>query len=141
MPWKTVLSELSQAVRNNVDKITMILPENMTTRSNAVKTVDLLVDVHQSSKDPKQGSGQDPSKRPGQRQAGQCRTKERSIHEFVEQAFFCVNQVSLVQKVIWLSGRQVHLTSMRPRLLLSSLSMRFFRLHVFRFVSSAFVMK
>lgn len=35
-----------------MDKITKILPENMTTRSNAVKTIDLCVDVHQSSKDP-----------------------------------------------------------------------------------------
>lgn len=52
MPWKTVLSELSQAVRNNVDKITKILPDNLTTRRNAVKTVDLRIDVHQESKTP-----------------------------------------------------------------------------------------
>ncbi|KAI9930757.1 hypothetical protein ASPWEDRAFT_39643 [Aspergillus wentii DTO 134E9] len=52
MPWKTALSELAQVVRNNVEKVTKILPDNLTTRSNAVKTVDLRVDVHQSSKDP-----------------------------------------------------------------------------------------
>lgn len=52
MPWKTVLAELSQAVRNNVDKLTKVLPDNLTTRSNAVKTLDLRIDVHQDSKDP-----------------------------------------------------------------------------------------
>ncbi|KAJ5399327.1 hypothetical protein N7465_009816 [Penicillium sp. CMV-2018d] len=52
MPWKTVLAELSQAVRNNVDKLTKSLPDNLTTRSNAVKTVDLRIDVHQDSKNP-----------------------------------------------------------------------------------------
>lgn len=52
MPWKTALAELSQAVRNNVDKLTKVLPDNLTTRSNAVKTLDLRIDVHQDSKDP-----------------------------------------------------------------------------------------
>lgn len=52
MPWKSVLTELSQAARQNVDKITKALPDNLTTRSNAVKTVDLRIDVHQDSKDP-----------------------------------------------------------------------------------------
>lgn len=52
MSWKTVLAELSQAVRNNVDKLTKVLPDNLTTRSNAVKTLDLRIDVHQDSKDP-----------------------------------------------------------------------------------------
>lgn len=52
MPWKAALTELSQVVRNNVDKLLKVLPDNITTRSNAVKTVDLRVDVHQSSQDP-----------------------------------------------------------------------------------------
>ena len=52
MSWKTVLDQLSQAVWNNVDKITKILPDNLTTRSNAVKTVNLRIDVHQNSKEP-----------------------------------------------------------------------------------------
>ncbi|GAD96396.1 predicted protein [Paecilomyces variotii No. 5] len=50
MPWKKVLSELSQTVRTNTDKITKAIPENLTTKSNAVKTQDLRIDIHQDSK-------------------------------------------------------------------------------------------
>ena len=51
MPWKTVLAELATAARKNMDKILQVLPENLTMRSNAVKTADLRIDIHQCSTD------------------------------------------------------------------------------------------
>lgn len=52
MAWKQVLAELSSASRKNVNKLLQALPDNVTTRSNAVKTVDLRIDIHQDSKNP-----------------------------------------------------------------------------------------
>lgn len=52
MTWKHVLGELASASRRNVNKLLQALPDNLTTKSNAVKTVDLRIDVHQDSKDP-----------------------------------------------------------------------------------------
>ena len=52
MPWKKVLEELATASRQNMGKLLQALPENLTTKSNAVKTTDLRIDIHQSSTDP-----------------------------------------------------------------------------------------
>jgi hypothetical protein len=52
MPWSKALGELATTFRNNTAKLLKALPENQTTKSNAIKTEDLRIDVHQSSKDP-----------------------------------------------------------------------------------------
>ena len=52
MPWKKVLEELASASRKNMGKLLQAIPENLTSRSNVVKTADLRIDVHQDSKDP-----------------------------------------------------------------------------------------
>ncbi|KAH7347079.1 hypothetical protein BKA66DRAFT_576433 [Pyrenochaeta sp. MPI-SDFR-AT-0127] len=52
MAWKQVLGELATASRKNMNKLLQALPENITTKSNTVKTADLRIDVHQDSKDP-----------------------------------------------------------------------------------------
>jgi hypothetical protein len=52
MGWKHVLGELASTARNNKAKLLQAIPENLTTKSNAVKTADLRIDIHQSSTDP-----------------------------------------------------------------------------------------
>ncbi|KAK2812445.1 hypothetical protein FQN50_001446 [Emmonsiellopsis sp. PD_5] len=52
MAWKTVLSDLANAVRNNYGKLLKVLPDNAITQSNVIKTKNLRVDVHQNSKNP-----------------------------------------------------------------------------------------
>ncbi|OJD21450.1 hypothetical protein ACJ73_07206 [Blastomyces percursus] len=52
MAWKTVLTELATAVRNNYDKLLKVLPDNAITKSNVIKTKNLRVDVHHNSKNP-----------------------------------------------------------------------------------------
>jgi hypothetical protein len=52
MAWKHVLEELALTARNNTAKLLQAIPENLTTKSNAVKMVDLRIDIHQNSRDP-----------------------------------------------------------------------------------------
>jgi catalase (peroxidase I) len=52
MGWKQALDMLALNARRNKDKLLQAIPENLTTRSNTVKTADLRIDVHQSSTDP-----------------------------------------------------------------------------------------
>ncbi|KAH9872757.1 hypothetical protein J1614_005151 [Plenodomus biglobosus] len=52
MGWRSVLTELATGARKNSAKLVQALPENLTTRSNAIKTNDLRIDIHQDRTNP-----------------------------------------------------------------------------------------
>jgi hypothetical protein len=49
---RKVLKELADGARRNPDKLIRPLPDNVTSKSNVVKTINLRIDIHQSSTDP-----------------------------------------------------------------------------------------
>jgi hypothetical protein len=49
---RKVLKELAESARKNAEKLVKPLPDNVTSKSNVVKTINLRIDVHQSSTDP-----------------------------------------------------------------------------------------
>ena len=49
---RKILKELADTARKNADKLVKPLPDNVTSKSNVVKTTNLRIDIHQSSTDP-----------------------------------------------------------------------------------------